>query len=51
MPDIVKIGWTLVNVVILLLIIGVVVQCVRWLHELVQLKRSNQKILQQILEE
>ncbi len=51
MFDILKTGWTLINVAVLLLIIGVFIQCIRWLYELVQLNRSNHKILGQILEE
>jgi|GEM_PF-3134550 len=51
MFDIAKVIWTLVNILIILVIIGLFIQCVRWLHELVKLKRSNQEILQQILEE
>lgn len=51
MFGIAKVIWTLVNVLIILIITGLFVQCVRWLHELVKLMRSNQKILEQILEE
>lgn len=51
MFGIAKVIWTLANVLIILIITGLFVQCVRWLHELVKLMRSNQKILEQILEE
>jgi len=51
MPDILKIIWTLLNVLIILLLLGGFIQSLRWLHKLVELSTTNQKILQQILEE